>query len=114
MPDFDTRRPPEPDRPSRMHLFVVASRQHISAIGRWRDRTMARHRWVRIMVRYRWGLGLSLLVSLLVLVILGAVIIDRTVETPAEQLDQEKAQLDQELQLKAPPAYKVPGGEFDS
>ena len=62
------------------------------------------------MVRYRWGLGLSLLVSLLVLVILGAVIIDRTVETPAEQLDQEKAQLDQELQLKAPPAYKVPGG----
>jgi hypothetical protein len=50
MPDFDTRRPQEPDRPSRMHMFVVALMQHIAAVGRWKERAMMRHwrLWLRV------------------------------------------------------------------
>jgi hypothetical protein len=43
MPDFDTRRPQEPDQPNRLHMFVVASKQHISAVGRWTGKIMIRH-----------------------------------------------------------------------
>ncbi len=79
------------------------------------------------MIRHRWKLVLSLLLSLLFLVIVAVLIIDWAVETPAEQreqeiqqreqeiaqLDQEIAQLDQEIQLKPPPAYEI-ADESDS
>ena len=59
MPDFDTRRPQEPDQPNRLHMFVVASKQHISAVGRWTGRIMIRH--------WRLGLSVSYLAVLVVL-----------------------------------------------
>ena len=83
MPDFDTRRPQEPDRPSRMHMFVVASRRHISALGRLRDRIMVRHRWARNLVRHRWGLGFGVVLPVVI-----AVFIFWPEQTPTDQLDQ--------------------------
>jgi hypothetical protein len=38
---------------------------------------MVRHRWLTNIVRNRWVFGLSLLISLLVLVVLAVVSIDR-------------------------------------
>jgi hypothetical protein len=100
MPDFDTRRPQEPDQPNRLHMFVVASKQHISAVGRWTGRIMIRH----------WRLGLSVS-YLAVLVVLTAQAVrtyseqedgklDWAVETPAEQLGQE-------IELPPTPAYSL-------
>src|SRR5918994_6866531 len=92
MPDFDTRKPQEPDRPSRLHLFVVASKQHISAVGRSIARTMMRH--------WRLGLSISFLAVLAGSLTAWAVHyvethseqvdqkLDWAVETPSEQLDQ--------------------------
>src|SRR5215211_247443 len=98
MPDFDTRRPQEPDRPSRLHMFVVGRwkvMQHISAVGRWKDRAMMRH----------WRLWLR--VSLLAVSAGGLTAwavephieqvdekLDWAVETPSEQVGRE---------IKAPP-----------
>ena len=101
MPDFDTRTPQEPDRPNRLQMFIVASRQRISAVGGL-SRNMIRHRW-------------KLLLSLLLLVIAAVLIKDWAVQTPAEQLDQEiaqldretKAQLDHKIHLPPTPEYSV-------
>ena len=92
MPDFDTRRPQEPDRPSRMHMFVAASRQHMFAVAS-RLRTP-----VRALLRNRnMLLRLALAVCILVVVVEWAYVISRAVEeTPAEQPERE---LQQELQL---------------
>jgi hypothetical protein len=102
MPDFDTRRPPlDPDRPSRLDMFVAASKQHISAVGRWKDRTMLRH----------WRLGLS--VSFLAL--LAGTLTAWAVETHSEQVDEEldwavetpSEQLRQEIKTPPTPYYGV-------
>src|SRR5215213_2665092 len=95
MPDFDTRRPSEPDRSSRSHLFLVAGRQHIRAVASRLRRS------VRQLLRNssrisRLGLALT---TLLVVVIAGG-IMSWAAETPAEQLDQE-------IQLKPPPAFST-------
>ena len=100
MPDFDTRRPQEPDQPNRLHMFVVASKQHISAVGRWSKRTMIRH----------WRLGLS--VSFLA--VLAGTLTAWAVETHSEQVDQKldwavetpSEQLGQEIKLPPTPAYQ--------
>src|SRR5918994_2267149 len=77
MPDFDTRKPQEPDRPSRLHLFVVASKQHIFAVGRSIARTMRRH--------WRLGLSISFLAVLAWIVPVWA---GHYVETHSEQVDE--------------------------
>jgi hypothetical protein len=84
MPDFDTRRPQEPDRPSRMHMFVAASRQHMFGVAS-RLRTP-----VRALLRNRnMLLRLALAVGILVVVVEWAYVISRAVEgTPAEPVDQ--------------------------
>jgi hypothetical protein len=89
MPDFDTRTPQEPDQPSR-----------------------------NISMPHRLGLrlGILLVVVLAVVMTVWAVIrpTPTTHQTPAAQLDQEKAQLDQEIQLKPPPAYELAPDESDA
>jgi hypothetical protein len=87
MPDFDTRKPQEPDRPGRLHMFVVSSKQDIAADGRWIARTMMRH----------WRLGLS--VSCLT--VLGVIIIPWAVKA------QLAYKLDQGIQVKPTPAYAL-------
>jgi hypothetical protein len=64
------------------------------------------------MIRHRWKLLLSLLLSLVFLVIVAVLIRDWAVETPAEQLDQKIAQLDHKIQLKPTPAYNEVSEEF--
>jgi hypothetical protein len=71
MPDFDTRKPQVPDRPSKLHMFVAAGRQLIFSVGRLSNRMMVRNSWVRSAVRHRWGVGFSILS----LVILAAILI---------------------------------------
>jgi hypothetical protein len=89
MPDFDTRKPQEPDRPSRLHMFVVASRQYMSAVGRWRPR-MPRH-------PYRWALGMSLLPLLVI-----------AVATMGGAIEEHLAyKLDKDVELKPTPAYDL-------
>jgi hypothetical protein len=89
MPDFDTRKPQEPDRPSRLHMFVVASRQYMSAVGRWRPR-MPRH-------PYRWALGMSLLPLLVV-----------AVATMPSAVEKHLAyKLDKDVELKPTPAFDL-------
>jgi hypothetical protein len=113
MPDFDTRTPQEPDKPSKLQIFLAARRQQISAVGRLRDRIMGRfrwvrfmvrHRWVRFIVRHRWSLGLSLPLIIPFLVVLKAVI---TYEPPAVQLDQK-------IPSQPTPAYDVVLEDSDS
>jgi hypothetical protein len=84
MPDFDTRRPQEPDRPSRMHMFVAASRQHMFVVAS-RLRTP-----VRALLRNRnMLLRMALAVGILVVVVEWAYVISRAVEgPPAEPVDQ--------------------------
>src|SRR5688500_7694478 len=106
MPDFDTRAPQEPDQPNRLHMFVVASKQHISAVGRWTGRIMIRH----------WRLGLS--VSFLaVLVVLTAQAVRTTSEQEDGQLDwaveTPGEQLGQEIELPPSPTYEVKDEESD-
>ena len=101
MPDFDTRTPQEPDQPNRLHMFVVASKQHISAVGRWTGRIMIRH--------WRLGLSVSFLAVLAVVLTAWAVRthseqvdgkLDWAVETPSEHLDQE-------IRTSPTPAYQL-------
>jgi hypothetical protein len=104
MPDFDTRRPQEPDRPSRLHMFVAASKQQISAVGRWSKRTMIRHR--------RLGLSVSFLAVLAGTLTAWTV---WAVETHSEQVDQKldwavetpREQLGQEIKLPPTPEYSL-------
>jgi hypothetical protein len=89
MPDFDTRTPQEPDQPSRN-----ISMPHLLGLR----------------------LGILLVVVLAGIMTVWAVIrpTPTTHQTPAAQLDQEKAQLDQEIQLKPPPAYELAPDESDA
>ena len=102
MPYFDTRKPQEPDRPSRLHLFVAASRQHTSALA-GRSLTSARALLRNRTVMRRLGLvGLSISFLAVLAWILtawaGSYVethseqvdqkLDWAVETPSEQLDQ--------------------------
>src|SRR5215210_2197556 len=83
MPDFDTRRPQEPDRPNRMQLFVAASRQHMfGAASKLRTpvRALLRNR------KMRRRLGLAL--SVLSLVILAVLIMDWVGSPSPDELDQ--------------------------
>jgi hypothetical protein len=82
-------------------MFVVASKQHISAVGRWTGRIMIRH--------CRLGLSVSFLAVLAVVLTAQAVRthseqedgkLDWAVETPGEQLGQE-------IELPPTPAYEL-------
>ena len=83
-------------------MFVVASKQHISAVGRWSKRTMIRHR--------RLGLSVSFLAVLAGVLTAWAV---WAVETHSEQVDQKldwavetpREQLDQKIQPQEAPEY---------
>jgi hypothetical protein len=86
-------------------MFVVASKQHISAVGRWSKRTMIRH--------WRLGLSVSFLAVLAGTLTAWAVEthseqvdqkLDWAVETPREQLVQ---QLGQEIKLPPTPEYRL-------
>jgi hypothetical protein len=82
-------------------MFVVASKQHISAVGRWSKRTMIRH----------WHLALS--VSFLA--VLAGTLTAWAVETHSEQVDQKldwavetpREQLGQEIKLPPTPEYRL-------
>jgi hypothetical protein len=89
MPDFDTRAPQEPDQPSRN-----VGMPHLSGLR----------------------LGILLVVVLAGVMTVWALIgpTPTTHQTQAAQLDQEKAQLDQEIQLKPPPAYELAPDESDA
>jgi hypothetical protein len=107
MPDFDTRRPQEPDRPNRMHLFVAASRQHMFGVAS-KLRTP-----VRALLRNRKMRRLGLALSVLSLVVLAGVLTAWAVETHSEQVDQKldwavetpREQLDQKIQPQEAPEY---------
>jgi hypothetical protein len=112
VPDLDTRRPPGSNGPSKLHRFIDASRQHISAVGRLRNRIMVRNCWVRSAVRHRWGLGFSILS----LVILAAVLIVwRDLGNPSEeganQSPQEMPEYTAEYQGDEADCYLEAGGE---
>jgi hypothetical protein len=108
MPDFDTRRPQEPDRPNRIHMFVAASRQHMFGVAS-RLRTPVRALLRNRKMRRRFGLALSVLS----LVVLAGVLTAWAVETHSEQVDQKldwavetpREQLGQEINLPPTPEY---------
>ena len=108
MPDFDTRRPQEPDRPNRMHMFVAASRQHMFGVAS-RLRTPVRALLRNRKMRRRLGLALSVLS----LVVLAGVLTAWAVETHSEQVDEKldwavetpSEQLGQEIKLPPTPEY---------
>jgi hypothetical protein len=109
MPDFDTRRPQEPDRPNRMHILVAASKQHMFGVAS-RLRTPVRALLRNRKMRRRLGLALSVLS----LVVLAGVLTTWAVETHIEQVDQKldwaveppSEQLGQEIKLPPTPAYQ--------
>jgi hypothetical protein len=82
MPDFDTRTRQEPDQPNRHANMTL-----------------------------RLGIGGSILLLAVVAVVITVRAVDPIADhlagPPADQLDQAKAQLDQEIQLKPPPAYSL-------
>ncbi len=88
MPDFETRRPPGTKRPSRAHMFEVAFRENVSALAE------------RLHISKRS-------VSIFFLAVLAVILIFWAVKTPAEQLDNE-------IQLKATPAYDDVTEEFST
>jgi hypothetical protein len=92
MPDFDTRRPQEPDQPDRLHMFVVASRLRTSARVQFRNKNIVRLLGI--------GGGILLLAVVAVVTIVWAV--PRHPQTPADQLDQG-------LQPTPTPAYELVG-----
>src|SRR5215212_6185687 len=75
MPDFDTRRPQEPEQPGNTNMTR------------------------------RLGIGVSILLLAILAVVTTIWAAKTTTGPSADQPDQEKAQLDQELQLKPPPAF---------
>jgi hypothetical protein len=81
MPDFDTRRPPGTKRPSKLHVFVVASGQHFSAVAS------------RLHISTR-------ALSIILLALLDVILIVWAVETPVDQLGQE-------IQPQPTPAYRA-------
>ena len=46
MPDFDTRKPQEPNHPSKTRVFVAAIRRYVSTIDRLKDRSRVRRHWM--------------------------------------------------------------------
>jgi hypothetical protein len=101
MPDFDTRTPQEPDRASEPR----SSNHAVHIRSRWRDRIAVRRRWVRIIVRYRWGVGLGPLGLLLGFVVLMYTI-DWIVESPTERRARMAMdQLGQKIQTQPAPEY---------
>jgi len=106
MPDFDTRKPPqEPDRPNKLHLFVAACRQQVSAVvGR-----LGTSAGALLRSRNRISSRGKAFVILFV-VVLGTALISWAVETPAEQRDQ----LNHKLRLKPPPGYTLEPDTGDS
>jgi hypothetical protein len=88
MPDFETRRPPGTERPSRAHMFEVAFREDVSALAE------------RLHISTRS-------VSIFFLAVLAVILIFWAVKTPAEQLDNE-------IQLKPTPAYNDVSAEFST
>jgi hypothetical protein len=86
MPDFETRRPPGTNRPSRAHTFEVAFREYVTALAE------------RLHISTRS-------VSIFFLALLAVILIFWAVETPFEQLDNE-------IRLKPTPEY-VDGGIED-
>jgi hypothetical protein len=61
MPDFDTRRPQEPNQPSKTRVFVGAIRRHVPAIYGLKDRIRVRRRWMRNLAQHRWAIGFGIL-----------------------------------------------------
>jgi hypothetical protein len=82
MPDFDTRTRQEPGQPSRHANMTLCL-----------------------------GIGGSILLLAVVAVVITVRAVDPIADhlagPPADQLDQAKAQLDQEIQLKPPPEYSL-------
>jgi len=114
MPDFDTRRPQEPNRPSRLHMFVVATRRHTSALA-GRSLISARALLSNRTVIRRLGLvGLSIS-FLTVLAWFVPAWAGHYVETHSEQVDQKldwavetpREQLGQEIKLPPTPEYAL-------
>jgi|SRR5215208_2297672 len=105
MPDFDTRKPPqEPDRPSRLHLFVAASRRHVSAVASRLGISARALLRSRNRIRRRGKAFVILFV-----VVLGTGIISWAVVTLVQS-----GQLNHELRLKRPPNYTFNIGAVDS
>ena len=99
MPDFDTRTRQEPVQPSKLKMFVAASKQHISAVAsRLRTSARVQLRNKNIIRLLGIGGGILLLAVVAVVTIVWAVL--RHPQTPADQLDQE-------LQPTPTPAYEV-------
>jgi hypothetical protein len=105
MPDFDTRKPPqEPDRPSRLHLFVAASRRHVSAVAsRLGISAGAPLRSSNRISRRGKAFGI------LFVVVLGTAIFSWAVVTAVQV-----GQLNHELRLKPPPNYTLNTDTVDS
>jgi hypothetical protein len=101
MPDFDTRRPPGTKRPSKLHVFVAASKQHMSAVAS-RLRTSARALLRNKNMIQLLGLGLSFLL----LTVLAGVIIVWAAKTTADQrAGPPTEQLSQKIQTPPTPAH---------
>ena len=99
MPDFDTRTRQEPVQPSKLKMFVAASKQHMSAVAsRLRTSARVQLRNKNIIRLLGIGGGILLLAVVAVVTIVWAVL--RHPQTPADQLDQE-------LQPTPTPAYKI-------
>ena len=96
MPDFDTRRPQEPDRPNRMHMFVAASKQHMFGVA---IRLLTP---VQALLRNRkMSNRLGLALSVLSLVVLAGVL-----TVWAVRIHIASEQLGQEIKLPPTPAYQ--------
>jgi hypothetical protein len=112
MPDFDTHRPQEPDRPNRPRMFVAASKQHMFAAA-GRLRTFVRAPLLRPKNTIRLlGIGLSFLLLMTVLaggIAFWAVLhpVDHPAGTPGDLLLSTTDELDHQIQLKRPPAYEI-------
>jgi hypothetical protein len=110
MPDFDTCRPQESDRPNKLQKFVAASKQHMSAVaGRLRTSALALLR-TKSIIRLL-GIG----GSILLLAVVAVVVTVWAVEPPADHpVGPSADKLDQEIQLKPPPAYELAPDESDA
>ena len=95
MPDFDTRRPQEPDQPSNIHMTRLLG--------------------IRVSILLPTVLAMVLAVVIIVWFVLSSA--DRFAGTPADDLLGTRLaayQLDQEIQLKPPPAYELALQSSDS
>jgi hypothetical protein len=109
MPDFDTRTRQEPVQPSKLKMFVAASKQHISAVAS-RLRTSA-----RVQLRDKNIIGLlGIGGSILLLAVVAVVTIVWAVLRPADPPAGPPAdQLSQKIQTPPTPAYELRDEDSD-